>query len=794
MQSGKKRQPLITTDAVDAALKQMVQSKRDIDGVQPLLSLYLVDEVLFSPSRPNAGGLRELALTSMLRDLIAERMIILRNTFDLSSLKQHSTRQEAIHYIQEAAATEAPAIIGWTYLYCLYAQDDLAFSHDEFSQWSNFNPRSVRRFRKEAIEQLTHLLIEREWAARERHQRQQLFVQLGGRRSLRLHNRLPQIETLLLLLEERHPTTIYISGSEGCGKTALARYCLEKIIQRNDSVAHIAWHYRPKQISHVIQELEEALLPPDAGYTLNEALQILPTIVVLDGLEKHGAENFDWHNWQVLHHTTVIITSRQYVALHDNMQHLHLAEFNQDETVHFVQETYHQQRLGAISSDDARWFWNTIGGNPRALQLAIGYAAHNNAFDARNKALDTLYAQVYATLNARERQLLWIMCLAFPNQVSLSIFEDFFDWTQSVLEQIVSRLQALFWIECSSSADNTLTIAQSLNNYLRRRLISDTTMIVRQEQFLASLKADSSQAISSSDIQLVEWLLQSDWTDMTQQDKQALTNLYYQAALEMDRHRTWYNLWMSDPQLLNEDDAAMCLAFVRCARRVGDHQAASEMLSNVILQTGANGNFDLQAQGRLELAISARLRGKYRQAQSTIEQVERFAQRTDSIVLKQSVFLEKAQLAVDLGDRQQLQAILNYIDVENNTLLLMQAESALLQGNLVACRRYAKQVIELHDDTAGIAHTIMGRCHQLMGNQTKAVNWFSAALGRVEQSSDLLSIGRCQTNLAAALIACEQYKEARDLLQAARRLQRQIDDRIGLQATQHNLFILQQSC
>jgi tetratricopeptide (TPR) repeat protein len=226
-----------------------------------------------------------------------------------------------------------------------------------------------------------------------------------------------------------------------------------------------------------------------------------------------------------------------------------------------------------------------------------------------------------------------------------------------------------------------------------------------------------------------------------------------------------------------------------CLRHLTEFAAAAETLEDVIRFTGASGDFGQQSRAILELAITFRYMGRYRDALKSLSQLRSGNHHLD---LAQRVATEQAQIALDQGDMQNAQSILeNQPRTLANLVLLSEISAA--SGAFYESQRFIDMAIlqAQQAQSLGRLHAASARIHARQDHYDEAERGFLSAMALMEENNDVFALARCQANLAALLIEADiDYAYAEQLLFASERQQIIMDDQVGLLYTKHNIETL----
>lgn len=384
-------------------------------------------------SKNGAGLLEELQLVqTILKDMIevtptARRLAtneVLRKGVDILSKQDEQASKILIRRFMDKDMTKQVAL-----------QFDL--SEDQ-----------VKRSQRDAIIQLTHIIMGQELQHREA-LAQQIEGLLPPSTYATLFGVDNAIETLEAeLLKQGTPYILAIIGIGGIGKTSLADAVVRRVIRHFvfDQViwltiqAPIEWqenYYENAAKESLMAQLAQRLFPyhnhiegetsEERASRVRQALKQTPYLVVVDNLEAEGdtaallASLSDLAN-----PSKFLLTTRTRPGTPTGLFNYPMPELNSQAAATLIR--HHAQHLGAnelakATDNDIEQIYSLTGGNPLALKLVIGLAAViplpqilTGLVKVELEAIEQLYLyiyqQVWATLSENSRALLEIMPLA----------------------------------------------------------------------------------------------------------------------------------------------------------------------------------------------------------------------------------------------------------------------------------------------------------------------------------------------------------------------------------------------
>jgi tetratricopeptide (TPR) repeat protein len=231
------------------------------------------------------------------------------------------------------------------------------------------------------------------------------------------------------------------------------------------------------------------------------------------------------------------------------------------------------------------------------------------------------------------------------------------------------------------------------------------------------------------------------------------------------------------------------LEYGRLLRRVQHWDKAQLVFEDAIFQAGQRGDFILQTHGMVEMATLLRIRGAYDKALRLLEESEKIATRYHASALLQTIYFEKTQIALDQRDPQTAAYYLEKLPESPRSLVLL-AEFALLNNMLevgIRAALSARQAYSTDRLKLSMIYILLGRLYTAAANYDLAHQYLALAVTLSEQLNDSFPLARAKANLALVFIHQDDKATALSLLQHAEKIQREINDHVGLAFTQHNL-------
>lgn len=280
--------PNISLPNVKAAVASLGRSQGG-NQANSLEYLELIDEALFSPSKPFSPEQRRFELHGLLASTITTVLTDYRQTANLPLPEKSVTRLAAFEHIRLDILHGHPQIIGWSMLYYLFVRVDLNISREAFTQLGSYADRTFHRFQDLAEQQLTEILYHREAEIRLKRRRESMLARLPHC-SETLFGRQTVIEHLMQLQSETLEGVIQVYGPEGVGKTSAVREAIRQQIEQ-DKIDQLVWISAPVTVEYLRQQVAVELPLPLTqlqAYTARYAVTLV--IDNLDVCDLKGSE------------------------------------------------------------------------------------------------------------------------------------------------------------------------------------------------------------------------------------------------------------------------------------------------------------------------------------------------------------------------------------------------------------------------------------------------------------------------------------------------------------------------
>ncbi len=781
MQSGNQiSRPNITRASLEAALHLLTYTIRDSSDGITLKTLVLVDEFLDSPHRPMASDLRRYALSTILTEIITDQLTQVRRLFDLSDPATNAPMSVVKERILEDSQQNSAELSGWSFLYYHYVRSELGISQDKYAKISHVAPRTVRRYSGHILDILVDVIIQREWAARQRRHRQSLKEILPLSKNQVFTGREAEMTSLKRWLTGDEPGCILVTGSVDCGKTTLVNQCLHDLIDET-TPDYLFWF---DGMSASLELIQQTLLDTTHSQSHEQLTRLLArrhTIVVLDNVH-HLRPSAIQQITESLKHTIYIFLTHKPPLINDVMHHIELSPLNLEDLlfvarqiVPFMPEKDLYRRVHSL--------WKESGSHSSWLTPILTQPDYN----IEVTSADLNYVDVCKHLSDTACHVWWLLAFQQGRRTHAVKY-----LLPELRKTFGSAMQELRYYALLTSKRDALFVTNSAAEFIRQRYQTSDNLLeqaldlfkdVRNPVFRACLLLRAGNYLSA---ETVRDIILSCW-----QRQSVRSNLLL-----------WAEIFdMYQQQVI--DDPLLLLLYGKFLSYRHDFNAAYQVLNKAVSLAGIQGDFRLQLRNRLALVTLLRETSHYKFARSELNAIKDALSRYESTELKYDFLLEKAQLLFETltsapGDFF-LSDLFQQADTENNQVAhqIVRAEYYLSTDEIEACRHLADDILQRQQDLlpAGTMaiFTILGRSYMTDGQIKRGIDWLNAALSLLEQQNNTRAAARAQTNLGGALILMktpEAYQEAEVLLKRAEAHQHIIEDTVGLNVTCRNLNIL----
>ncbi|MBI1277020.1 MAG: hypothetical protein GC179_02710 [Anaerolineaceae bacterium] len=782
---------LITNEYVRQALDKLIQVTSDRD-INPLQYLQLVEGRLLSADHTFFSQPRQFALSDLLISVIQERYNYHRQLHGLAIILPGANTTLAANTVKADSRTANPTLIGWSWLYFHYVESALHISQQYFCELVNLDERTIRRYQKVAIDQLTKNLIRMEQDARTASHKQKLFLQLPHQGNI---SNLLEREQQLEELHSSKSKHIHVIGALGIGKTVFTEFFIQELIA-NDQLDHIVWVQSPETIENLKSHINERLLIENNRITLADFLSIKKVAIVIDDAE-HLLSDLPTLDSLLCEFSNgyVLLTSHIFFSLPDCYQ-LTLRELSSSsaKVLLATSNTNHIESLQQV--DFNRMIWQSIGGNPLALKLL---AQNWSIFDievATKVTLEQVYLIIYDSLKTSERLAWLILALLNTHTITLndlSHIGSFYVSTDDFVTLIRLYVVTTIWPNDKPS----LCLTLSSNFYIRQQYSSDFDLQNAFFSFVYDTRWIENVS-TNVHLPLIESILSTNWIQIRDDYLVDITQQLWREGILRGHYTKWYEILSKYNSEITLENMELGLGLGICLRYLGQWTKANSIFVQLIQYTGHQGYFLVQAEALLEFAILSRYRGDYHGVIEALNHIEVLDISRTNTTIRNRLLAERIEFALENNNLSEVRNLLddfpdgeprkNIFQIELYTkLIISSAEIDLMESSverLLFQFSYSRSIIAR-------IHILLGRIREKILDFTASAKHLSIALSLLtEEDNDPYALARAQSNLASVLINQDQLTAARELLNSAKYIQNQIGDRVGLAVTMHNSHVI----
>jgi tetratricopeptide (TPR) repeat protein len=778
MRRGRPRKPSISVENIEATLKTLGHSAPEVPEAVALQNLALVDLYLENPAHPQSEDLRGWAVRSLLIQFITNALSEQRRFFDLPPASIREKRRTALERIQQDSLCSSDILMGWSLLFYRYVRSELVLTVRELADFTHIHERTLRRYRQDSFLRLRDRLTEAEWEARQVNQRRVLRAGIPEKIP-KLIERDSELNLVIGALEKIDTPHFIITGAAGIGKSAFAAAVANRMIQ-NEELDYVIWIAHPRRFADIQHTIEDTLLPYPGQADIGKLLLEYRTLVVIDDAQSLIIHSEEWLNLlKYLNHAMLIICNREHVLFPHPVTHIPMQELSQSGMYELL-STYLQ--IDLVDSSLQEQIWQTVAGNPRAVDYAVRQIVNGNTIQFGNAGLHSIYDDLFDKIDDSQK-IAWVYLTAMPPSIH---HESLF-----LIVHSNDNLNALFNYDLIEALDDTnlFRLAPSARQYIALRIETDKNITIDLSEHTPALIEHIASSSSMSAASTLLALLSCSWLDFEIEDIVKALNACDTHLLSMPELRQWWRLLA---QVNDSASLALLLRKAVAARRLDEHEQAFSILQKIIKASGQSGDFMQQAAARYELAVLHQMRSEFDRAESIYRQLEVYLAQNTNSELAGNIYYQRARIAIE---NHKPQKALNYLETHQSTLQdgILKCEAYLLMGMGKTCRDTAHPYLKRVDKQPTLAasiYTIIGRSYQQEGLLDDALDYLSAALALTERFSTDFDLARSRCNMASLYLQQSRkhgLDEAENLLRKAQAMQKTIQDSVGLLITERNL-------
>lgn len=783
MRRGRPPKPIISIESVTAALKSLDYSVQSQSNDYALENLQLIDFHLQNNRRPSAENIRAWMLRKILADYIITATNQHRIYFNLSPLSTNNSREIEIRACTHLPQLASESLSGWSILYLRYLRPELSFTIQELSDLLHVNERTVRRYQDSAVYQLRDLLIESEAEARQLQHQSYLMTKIPER-MIELIGRDTEQTAILSHLKQQFKLPILISGTEGIGKSSICAIVVRKLIQQQN-IDYLLWIRHPDSVEDIRNKIWDTILPYKTQRHWRETIAHQHFIVIIDGIDKLLATLDDFNELLIeLQDASILLTSHSDVVSLQTY-HVPLRPLNDFAGTKIIRNFSGQQ----ISSDETQDILSSTFGNPRRIIESCQNLLTN--YESSAQIISKSSEQEFENLS-QEDKVVALLCTFEKDGVDIDTIKSVVHWkageSKLVRKNILIVNNDYFYlpptfikyIQMRCSVD---TEATSLGNEILRKMLKVVQKDANISSFLLSC-------------------ISAGWFNF---DKGIILQTLEEIDLKQlstGKILKWRNIYLLQFGLDNQSDAETSYLRYKygIVLRCTYHTDTEQYLSDLIQEFGNEGQFKLQGLVLYELALLYQQTALFEKALDIYNYIQQSLKNHMSDDLLESLNIQLAEIELVRQNSENALAFLEGYDVNKPENFVLFCEAHLVSNNfdfvIDAVQNYLAN--DISEKVSARLHTILGRCYQQIQRHTEALVQFNEALSITQLDSDQVDIARAQTNLGSSYLMTIETQpnvildEIEDLFIETKKLQLQIKDFVGLEASTRNLNYLQQ--
>jgi len=791
----------LSSKDVRNALDAMVSGSANQDHTV-LRSLLIVHHVIENPDVPSIDPQLAYPVYRVLIDVISSEITRYRKVLDVAVV-EGTTKADYLEQIANDMGVQSQDLVGWSILYHCYVRVDINLSVEQFAKVAGIGVRSARRYRNQAVESLTHVLIEQETAARQNHKKRLLYASLPGN-TRRLIGRTTEQNQLYDCICKQTPSHVLLSGAPGIGKSTLTEATLSHAIANGDLFAErIVWINNPQSLQDVIRKLSIQLLPYDSTVDVSEWLQAYQCLIVLDNISAFGQHLRSGlvDLLKKLSASTVICIVDE-ITPGDVFDHrimlTEIPKLKAHELIRVCAQSAHQE----ISPWEVEQIYQRTSGNPLAICTYVTLWFEGEEKLDHNTLME-LVGRHLGQLGHTTKQL-WIALNLF-GEGGCTLSELRHIWPSLNVNEHLSHLSRRFLAMPQryrfGENDQHVCIPDLGRQYFRLLYERDSTTRDIVNTFLVEV---TDALLHTPDIALrvvesvmflefvdIPHTVQADWIDICGNLKAPVDDMWKNAVGEaFDMH---------DQNFSESLGSAQHYLDTRQLTR------AKYIAEQLVAHAGEAGDFVVQSQALMILAQIAQSQGYFVDAYNLLIRCKKDAQRRGDEAFLSKCIMEITQIELERREGRAALNLLNQLpDAQKtsfdyqfkvtNALILIDRLSEKEQDHLIEIldQVFVHALENQQRHHLGRVHHLAGQWHIKDGNYEEALKHLHTAVSYFDIEDDPVAFARCMTNLAVAHMKLDAHDHALALLDRALKVQMAIGDQLGLALTRYNQVISNQ--
>ena len=741
---------------------------------QAICTLSIVDEWLINPDVPPIDRAREVAVQELLTSIVKQQLEQQLRILNVDQLNLPETRVDALELIQNLSTPHASTLNDWLFLYFHYIRSDLDISLEQFADAISLDPRSVRRNRKKIITRFKQLIISKEIAVRQKYRKQRLLTTLPFKNSPFVGYQ-SEIEQLHHLLEADTCRRIIVAGDSGLGKTRFIQKILRDLIE-DDCLESIIWINKPPSVQYIYDRLYEELIPENTALAIRQIMFEYRTVIVLDQINRlqNSAE------WEVLlndlSYGLVFISTSTYLRLEIGDVYVQMRPLTKEESYEFIDISIQFDTDVVVKRvlDKIDTIYNFAKGYPSLLLYAVKRVRISDFRFSQKLPLKSMVT-IFNNLADVHKHIWCLLALLSTDGIRQ-------DNMNVLLNKLGATLAPLLELYIVLPDNDRYTLTHQAKLFIFKSIEKETFAVSLSGLFdvLSSMQV----ALSDRLIHIYEHILLNDSNLLGQQHKQDWLTQLWERGVEQGHFAIWGELLR---EYAKYEDLSLQLGYGICLRRLSRFSEAESVFISAIQICGIKGEFEIQHSLLIELAVLFRLQGNYDKALAHLERATTLLTKHESVRLYQKLYREYVQIEVDRKSASTALAYLRYIQSDLLRLHFL-CEIQYLHSDYKASQSNVLDLLRRSpENSTPDLYMLLSRCYQALEKYHDSAEYITIALNYFDKQHDVYGKARALCNLGSLLIHSKDYKQAQELLTEAKDIQIRLNDRVGLQVTQHNI-------
>jgi hypothetical protein len=774
----------ITEELVKRALDSLIQ----LEDETPLEYLLCVEQRIIDEDIVRTAYAHRIALQDILIELIETNIsqrLQRKSRITETDIANLSTIADVTFAIDLATKRGDSALLGLLWLYCHYAKSEFDFPQSEFAQLVGVDSRTVRRYQRRAIQLVTEQLSRFEVTCWKQYRYLLLTQNLPHKGRAIQFGRDSELRWAIDYLQRAKPKHLLITGVHGVGKSSFAEK-LAVMLLESQLIEHLIWISHPGAIETVRDIIFQEL-----SITRAELAIPLPakTLLIIDGVDHLNKDDFVTFLNEA--HTCLIIMTGMN-KLQELEYGLITLESLPSDTVQLYLEfaknysyTEASESIFAVLQRE----WIKVGGNPLALQKLIANLSVDSYHDPILQTARDIYGNAISSLSPRE---LVSLCLALfvPD---MAYYNELIGRYQKNLQTPLSSgsdLSNSTRIYEQYSSDPSMAFQRLIVHILAERpeIWEDLRKIIH---FVIREQHERGDLISIVVIERALAFAQNTGKYNWYSD---VAKSVWTLAIKLGRWPQWYAILKNARQYELENDELL-LGLATCMRLLHKHEAG-ELLLFAIQRYGSLGKFALQSEARLQYAMFLRNFGYYDQAKHLLSLLRTSEHLHHGTLFSNRVATERVLLLMESGHRDIADEMLSTLDGQDPRVLLLQLEISLYLQDRERVRQLARLLLSnssTGNETIARVHILLGLFEQKRNAKSGLEHFIIAYSVLCRGKYNRFHAMRILSNIGALLLELGRKEEANEILAEVEFNQLQLQDRMGLAVTKHNVRALMEN-